>query len=131
VYLPRVPTVANYHDWLADGFADLQTWQRHQQQLGEILSYCRDHQTTLRIVLLPFLRTSGDRFKTPTLHATLRRFFEANGVPVVDFHTVTKDIPPEELIVNRQDAHPNERAHALFAEAIWESFYKSPDASGH
>ncbi|MFQ5495320.1 MAG: SGNH/GDSL hydrolase family protein [Phycisphaerae bacterium] len=124
--LPRVASVVAYHDWLAEGFADPETWRRHQQQLWAIITYCRDKGVTLRVALLPFLRTRGDKFNAAGLHATLRNFFETNDVPVVDLLPVIRAEPPEALMVNGQDAHPNARAHRLFANAIWQAFYESP-----
>ncbi len=126
MYLPRLPTVASYHDWLADGFADEPTWHKHQQQLGEMIARCKDRGVVIRAVLLPFLETRGEKYIPARLHATLRRYFEANGVPVLDLYPVVETIPRAQLIVNRQDAHPNERAHELFAGAIWEAFYAGP-----
>jgi len=126
VYLPRVPTVAQYHDWLAAGFASEPFWQKHQQQLDEMISFCRSRRVTFRVVLLPFLLTRGEKFQTSQIHAMLRRFFESRDVPVVDLYPVIQNIPPAQLVVNRQDAHPNEEAQALFADAIWNAFYAPP-----
>lgn len=123
VVLPRVATVAGYHDWLADGFADPEVWQQHQQQLGAIIRSCRERGVTLRIALLPFIRTSGEKFQPEKLHGTLRAFFETNGLSVVDLLGTLTGEDPSALVVNPQDAHPNERAHERYAAAIWKAFY--------
>lgn len=123
IYLPRIPSVKNYHDWLAEGFGDEETWRRHQQQLSAIIRHCQETGVTLRVALLPFIRTSGDKLHVADLHATLRKFFEANQTAVVDLYPAIAGLPAMDLVVNRIDAHPNERAHALFAEAIWRGFY--------
>ena len=125
IYLPRVPTVRGYHDWLAEGHADTDIRLQHQQQLDAIARHCKDQGVRYRVVLLPYIRTSGEKFQPAPLHDKLRRFFEANRVPVVDLLPVISQIPTSELVVNTNDAHPNEKAHALFAEAIWDSFYAS------
>jgi len=125
-YLPRIPTVRRYHDWLAEGFADAGTWGRHQQQLGAVIQHCQEKGVTLRVALLPFLRVSGDKLHVADLQATLRRFFEANRVPVVDLYPTIAELPPDDLVVNRNDPHPNERAHELFAGAIGQAFYAAP-----
>ncbi len=123
VYLPRVPTVRGYHDWLAEGYADPSIWRAHQEQLLGIIGQCRDRGVAIRVVLLPFLRTAGQKFDRASLHSTLRGFFEANDVPVVDLLPTVADKPAESLIVNSVDAHPNEIAHRLFADAIWSALY--------
>ena len=126
VYLPRVPSVRNYHDWLADGFGDEGIWRRHQQQLGAIIRHCQEKGVTLRVVLLPFIRTSGDKLHIAELHATLQRFFEANQTPVADLYPAVAGLRGEDLVVNRNDAHPNAHAHELFAKAVWRAFYAAP-----
>ena len=126
LYLPRVATVHGYHDWLAEGFANTDTWRLHQQQLGAIISHCRDHDVTFRVVIQPFLRTVGEKFQPLRLHAVMEAFFQANGVPVVDLLEAVAGRDLEELMVNHGDPHPNAAAHALFAEEIWQAFYKAP-----
>ncbi|MEK6677364.1 MAG: SGNH/GDSL hydrolase family protein [Planctomycetota bacterium] len=121
--VPRLASVGNYFDWLADGYADSGVWSRHEDQLGGIIAYCRERQVSLRVVLLPFLKTRGDKFQIDPLHKHLRSFFESNQVPVVDLREAIAGNSVDELVVNRRDAHPNEKAHALFGEMIWKAFY--------
>lgn len=126
LYVPRVATVRGYHDWLAEGFADETIWRQHQRQLGAMMRYCREHDVTLRVVLLPFLRTAGRKYQPERLHDSLRRFFQSNDVAVLDLLPVIAGADPSDLAVNARDAHPNERAHALFTQAIWQAFYAQP-----
>lgn len=121
--LPLVPTVYGYHDWLADGYADPAIWKQQQQQLGTIMGMCKDAGVKLRVVLLPFLRTSGTKYHPEGIHSLLREFFETNGVEVVDLLPIVAGQDVRELVVNALDAHPNAHAHKLFADAIWEAFY--------
>jgi len=123
VYVPRLPTVRHYHDWLADGFADDAIWREHQRHLGAIIQSCKDAQATLRVVLLPFVVTSGETLDMAALHSKLRRYFESNGIAVVDLEPAIRGRPPAELVVNGGDPHPNKLAHRLFADAIWDAFY--------
>lgn len=126
LYVPRVATVRGYHNWLAEGFTDQAIWRQHQRQLGVIMRHCREHDVTLRVVLLPFLRTAGLKYQPERLHNNLRQFFQSNDVSVVDLLPVIADDNPSDLTVNARDAHPNERAHALFAQAIWQAFFAQP-----
>lgn len=123
IYLPRLPTVRGFHDWLADGYADQDVWRAHQQQLYDIKRVCDDHGVTLRIALLPFIRTSGEKLQLDKLHALLGRFFQVNGIEHVDLLPTIQGIPAIDLVVNTADAHPNEQAHRLFADALWQAFY--------
>lgn len=131
VWLPRVPTVAKYHDWLAEGFADASLWKHHQSDLGQIMTACRDKGVTLRVVLLPFLRTSGEKFQPAKLHETLRSFFETNHIEVVDLLPSVADRPAEQLVVSSIDAHPNATAHALIAAGVEKAYYPSAPRPGH
>jgi len=125
IWVPRVPTVRDYHDWLAAGFEDPVTWDQHQRDLGELAEICRDHDRTFRVVLLPFLRTGGTNFDAKKIHNRLKTFFSSLGVSVADLLPVVQGHDAAKLVVNAGDAHPNATAHALFAEAIWQAFYAS------
>ena len=123
VFLPNVPTVRRYHDWLAEGFADPEIWRSHRQQLSALMQVCTDASATFRVVLLPFIRTGGDRFDARKLHKTMKEFFEAYFVDVVDLLPTIAGQEPRGLVVNGHDAHPNETANELFAGAIWQALY--------
>lgn len=118
IYLPRVATVRGYHDWLAEGYADPETWNRQKERLTRIMEIARENKVTLRVVLIPFLRTQGTEFDQRAIHNRLREFFQANDIPVIDLLSVLEAHPPEDLVVNAMDAHPNERAHRLIAQEI-------------
>ncbi len=129
VWLPLTPTVHGYHDWLAEGYADTEIWRRHQEQLASMIRMCKEARrpdgsnVTFRVALLPFIATGGEKFQAKALHATLRNFFEANDVDVVDLLPVLSGHSVKDLIVNSQDAHPNEFAHRLFADSVWKKFF--------
>lgn len=123
-FVPRAATVRGYHDWVAHGYADEQTWRRHQEELGAIIRRCREGGVKLRAVLLPFLHVGGTEFSAANLHAKVRKFLELNGVETLDLLPCLEGINVEELTVNRRDSHPNAKAHERFAEAIWKAFYR-------
>ncbi len=127
IWVPRVATVRGYHDWLAAGFADEDTWRRHEWQLNEIIRHCGRNGIHFRVVLLPFLREGGRNFKPGTLYNQVQRFFERKGVEVLNLFPVIEGLDPNDLVVNSHDAHPNERANRLFADAIWRAFYEHTD----
>ena len=127
--VPRVPTVYSYHDWLGAGYASPELWQEQEERLQQMIDYCRAHHVTLRVVLLPFLRTGGEKFDLAAVHAQVQSFLESLGVQVLDLLPLVQGRDPADLAVNAADAHPNEQAHALFADAIWRAFY-AQDAPG-
>ncbi len=124
IYLPRVPTVRGYHDWLAEGYADPDLWNQQRQNFQQMIDVCRERGVIVRVALLPFLRTQGSKFDQQKIHQKLRQFFEANQVPVMDLQTALHGVADEdELVVNSVDSHPNELAHRLFADQLWK-FWK-------
>ena len=69
----------------------------------------------LMVVTLPYL-DAMPRFRFA--HEKLNQYWQQNGVPHMDLLDVFSNIPPEKLIVNSHDSHPNEYAHAVAATAI-------------
>jgi|CXWL01.1.fsa_nt_gi hypothetical protein len=119
IYLPRVPTVRGYHDWLAEGYGDPEIWNQQRQDFQQMIDVCRERGVIFRVALLPFLRTQGAKFDQQKIHQELRQFFEANHVPIADLQSALRDKPADELVVNSVDPHPNELAHRLFADRLW------------
>lgn len=123
VLTPFIGTVRNYHDWLAEGYADPEVWKTQQDHLGWIIQLCRRHDVELRAVLLPFLKTGGEKYDAAGIHESLAGFLEANGVACVDLLPVLDGQPINDLIVHAGDPHPNDAANRLFADRIWSAFY--------
>ncbi len=123
LYLPRLPTVQGFHDWLAAGYADEPTWRRHQQQLFAIKRLCDEHDVRLRVALIPFIRTGGEKLQLDKLHALLGHFLSVNGFDHVDLLPALAGATAADLVVNAADAHPNEEANRRFAKALWQAFY--------
>lgn len=121
--VPRADTVVGYFDWLAAGFANASIWSNHQEQLFAIIQYCRQRNVTLRVALMPYIQTRGPAFKPTAIQAQLREFLTAHGIGVVDLLPTIEGLDPADLVVNKVDPHPNEQAHARFADAIWKAFY--------
>lgn len=69
----------------------------------------------LLVVTFPYMDASL-RFKSA--HDQLDRYWQKEGVPHLDLLGTFSNLPPAKLVVNAHDAHPNEYAHALAAEAI-------------
>ncbi|MCO6437104.1 MAG: hypothetical protein J5J06_08450 [Phycisphaerae bacterium] len=123
VWLPRRPTVRLYQSWLAQGYADPAIRSAQDARLAEFVSECVEGGIVLRVALLPFLRVGPDSVDQARLFAELEQFFTQRGVSVVDLLRQTEGVDPQELTVSAIDPHPNEKAHALFAQEIWKAFY--------
>ena len=69
----------------------------------------------LLVVTFPYMDVPL-RFKS--VHDQLDQYWQEQGVPHLDLLATFSNLPPAKLVVNPHDAHPNEYAHALAAEAI-------------
>jgi hypothetical protein len=113
----QLPEVRNYYSQLAASYGSA-PWQRMQRKLDELREFCRDRSIDLRIVIFPFLHNLGPEYPFDAAHEQLGEYFRRAGVPCLDLKPLLTAHASEGLTVNRFDAHPNERAHALAAEAI-------------
>ena len=69
----------------------------------------------LLVVTFPYM-DQAMRFKS--VHEQLDRYWKENGVPHLDLLPIFSDLPPSKITANPHDAHPNEYAHQLAAQAI-------------
>ncbi|MHC5112295.1 MAG: SGNH/GDSL hydrolase family protein [Planctomycetota bacterium] len=124
--IPRAPTVAGYFDWLAEGFERKESWRRHTQALTYLRDICQENGATFKVVLLPFLMPTRSEFDLAGIHAKVKAFLQSIDVPVLDLLPRIQGRDHSELVVNSADPHPNEAAHAIFADAIWDAYFRRP-----
>ena len=74
----------------------------------------------LDVVVFPFFSQWGDGYPFDGCHDRVAEAWKDLGVAVVDLRDAYRGIPASDLVVNRFDAHPNERAHEIAAKAILE-----------
>jgi hypothetical protein len=93
-------------------------WKQVQGLLAGLHHQCREQGVDLRMVIFPFVRDVGENYPFRAAHARIVDFCKAERIPVLDLEPVFRPHAGEDLVVSRFDAHPNERAHAIAAEAI-------------
>lgn len=123
LYVPRSPTVSGYFSWLVKGYGEPYL-PLQAQRIEKMADQCRAGNVTFRAVLLPFIKTPPE-YNRGEIHAKMKEVFHSAGVEVADLGDLLGGMNPRDLVVNSADAHPNELAHKLFAEAIWNAFYKN------
>lgn len=69
----------------------------------------------LLVVTLPYMDVAS-RFKPA--HDKLGQYWKERGIPHLDLLPIFSNVPPAKLMADKHDAHPNEYAHELAAEAI-------------
>ena len=115
----RDPGVANYFTLIRDAY-DGPIWEQQQARLTGLAEYCRFRNLKLLVVTFPFLQALGPDYAYAGIHRRLDRLWSELGVPHLDLLPVFASYAPEQVVVGKYDAHPNERAHAVAADAIGE-----------
>jgi|GEM_PF-349767 len=107
----------DYFPHLADSY-DSPVWQNVRAALQRIKERCDEHGVEFRMAFFPFLHNLGPEYPFEHAHQKLAEFCDEAGVKYLDLEPVLTPHGDEGLMVNRFDNHPNERCHALVAEAI-------------
>jgi hypothetical protein len=113
----RLPSVRSYYSDLAESYQG-PAWREMREQLDKLRELCDDHHIQLRIVIFPFVHNLRPAYPFEAAHEQIAAYCRETGLPCLDLKPVLAPHAGEGLTVNRFDAHPNERAHALAAEAI-------------
>ena len=112
-----VPDVRDYYSFVREYYSG-EPWQRMKSKLDEVHALCEDNDVELRIVVFPFLHNLGPDYPFHDAHRQFTEYCDDAGIRVLDLEPVLRVQNPKQLTVNRFDAHPNELAHKLAAEAI-------------
>ena len=113
----RLPQVRNYYSELAAAYEG-EPWNGMRHKLEELRDFCAVRGIDLRIAIFPFLHNLGPDYPFDAGHEKIAELCRRESIPCLDLKPALLPHVAEGLTVNRFDAHPNERAHALVAEAL-------------
>jgi hypothetical protein len=113
------PQVKSYYDFMSDYYAG-EPWERMKQKLATIHELCEKNGCEFRLLIFPFLHNLNDDYAFASAHEQIVESCRENNIAVEDLLPVMQKHSAEGLIVSRFDAHPNERANKLAADAIFE-----------
>ncbi len=91
-------------------------WQRVEAGFGQLAALCEAAQVACTVALVPELQRQP--YGLADVHARLAALARARGLAVVDLAPAIADVPPHQLWVMPDDAHPNAEAHRRFAQAL-------------
>jgi len=111
------PYARNYCSYVRDAYRGA-VWEEQKKRLQELRDLVESHGGRFAVVTFPFLDALGPNYPYTFVHQELDKFWADLHVPHLDLLPVYKDLPSGALVVNPYDAHPNERACRLAAEAI-------------
>jgi hypothetical protein len=107
----------DYWGWLRGLYEEPGVWRTYRSLLLEIASFTKQHDIKLIVVVFPNLLALEE---SQPITSKIIDLYTAEGVPVVDVSQLVAGYPPQDLIVNPVDWHPNEFTHHLVAEALYE-----------
>jgi len=114
--LRRNSYMRNYFDEVEAAYQG-RLWEIEKIGLLAFANLTRIRGGQLLVVTFPYM-DQALRFKS--VHEQLGQYWKTQGIPHLDLLATFSNLPPAQLVVNPHDAHPNEYAHALAAEAIEE-----------
>lgn len=133
VLLRMLSAREGWRDYYSRLYGEGGHWKAASEAIDRLAQYCKSNQIDLMIVNYPELRQLKDY---PFTAATekVRAAAARNGVPFLDLLPAVENEDPATLWVSRPDPHPNGRANALFADALYAALKREnllPDADGN
>ena len=116
----RDPDVHDYYRFVLDAYEG-PLWKEQKRRLSEFARTVDSAHGRLLVVTFPFFNGLAADSPYRDVHERLDLFWSRLGIPQLDLRELYLAHASEDLVVNGHDPHPNERAHALAADAI-ESF---------
>lgn len=115
-------TTAYYHSIYEDSSPG---WQESRRSLRRIAEICRQKKIPCCVVLFPILYELDSRYPFRDIHAKIAEALDGTGSLLVDLLPQFEGHRAEDLWVHPADHHPNEKAHALAAEALRRTLLES------
>lgn len=108
----------DYFSHLQDSY-DSPAWKPFRAHLAALDDHCERNGAELRVVIFPFMYDVGSNYPFTAAHEQIAGYCRKREIRVLDLEPVFRQHAGEQLQVSRYDAHPNERAHKIAAEAIY------------
>jgi hypothetical protein len=105
-----------YLDLAIANYNDPEIWAEQEAVLSRFVDWAQAHRVHLIVVVWPLL-TAIDQ--SEPMVAPVERFFEAEGINVLNMAEVLIGKDQAEIVVNPFDGHPNVYAHSLAAEQLF------------
>ena len=113
------PEVKDYYGYVRD-FYDGPAWDQFLELLAGVRDACRERDVKFSVVVFPFLHNLGPDYPFREIHSQIRSGCADLGIPCIDLEPVLNQHSDQTLTVNPFDAHPNELAHSIVAEELFE-----------
>ena len=117
------PRVKGYFDWELEAYQDPKIWNAQCERFRRIAETCSKSGIRLDVVVFPFFADWGENYRFGICHDRVAQAWKKLGVDAIDLRDAYRGIPGSDLAVNRFDAHPNERAHAMAAQTLLDRLF--------
>ncbi|MBL4707889.1 MAG: SGNH/GDSL hydrolase family protein, partial [Flavobacteriales bacterium] len=111
------PKMQGYTNFVLDAYKD-QIWENQKLALRKMIDLVKGQNAVMMVVTFPFLQTEIENYSFLPVHHKLQAFWKDQRILHIDLLETYRPYLGEELTVNKYDAHPNEFAHQLAADAI-------------
>ena len=101
-------------------------WGQCRAALEGIRELCRKQDVPLLVVMFPFFHQLNGDYPFQPIHDLVRSYCESAGVPLIDLRESFRGYDGPELWVHPSDPHPNEIAHQVAAQAVFERLRSDP-----
>lgn len=109
--------VGNYFQFTREAYAG-PIWDVQAKRLTDLHERIQKQNAQLVVVTFPFVHALGDEYPFTAAHQRLNDFWQRRGVAHLDLTSFYEGRQGSSLVVNSLDAHPNEEAHAIAADAM-------------
>ena len=106
-------------------------WEKMTRKLDQVHALCKANHTDFRIVVFPFLHNLGPEYPFREAHLKIVEYCRSRNIPVLDLEPELTPFASKVLTVNRFDAHPNELAHRVAAEAMLRELLRDFSTNGN
>lgn len=106
------PAFADYYETLKTAYSG-DTWNDQAFLLTDIRDYFAARDAEFMVMTWPFLSNLGPEYEFVEVHRQINEFWKSREVEHLDLWPLMAAHAQEDLTVNAQDGHPNERANEL------------------
>jgi len=111
-----------YHHALISAYNNPELWKRQEKWLNRFVNYAAGMKCRLIVIVWPIL---GDSKEYAIPLQKVAEFFLKRNVIVVDLISPLGEHTGTEMAVSRFNSHPNERAHRIAAQALYDTIVNS------
>ena len=121
--LANDPQVRGFFDWMKEAYDDPKIWGAQTDRFRHIANTCRRSGVRLTVVVFPLFGDWGDKYRFHTCHDRVVSAWKALGIESIDLRQAYAGIASSDLVVNRYDSHPNDRAHEIASKVILDRMF--------